>query len=49
MWRLVTDRIATLEEIERFWSLDDVLRANSVADAKAAAEHDLYESLKGKS
>jgi hypothetical protein len=36
VWRLVTypgGRIATLEEIERHWNFDDVMRANEALDA----------------
>ena len=28
MWRLVMAQIATLEEIDKHWSLADVIRAN---------------------
>lgn len=34
IWRLVLDNIATLEEIERHWSLDDVFRANALLDMR---------------
>lgn len=34
VWRLVFEKIATLEEIERSWNLDDVLRANDLIDYK---------------
>jgi hypothetical protein len=33
---LITDHVATLEEVERFWSLDDVLRAHAALNVKAA-------------
>jgi hypothetical protein len=37
--RLVLNRIATLEEIERWWSLEEVLRYNEALDAlEEAAE-----------
>lgn len=29
------DRVASLEEIERHWSLDDVARMNALLDMKA--------------
>jgi hypothetical protein len=32
MWRIIFEKIATLEEIERSWSYDDLLRANAVLD-----------------
>jgi hypothetical protein len=32
MWRLIFEKIVTLEEIERSWSYDDLLRANAVLD-----------------
>jgi len=28
VWRIVLSNIATLEEIERSWSFDDLVRAN---------------------
>lgn len=34
MWRLVTDGIATLHEIESYWSITDVLDANEALDVK---------------
>jgi hypothetical protein len=38
IWRLVESRIVSLTEIESTWSLDDVLRANTVLDIKAKIE-----------
>lgn len=38
VWRLVLGQIATLEEIDRSWSLDDVLDANALLDYQAAAQ-----------
>lgn len=32
IWRLIDRRMATLTELETVWSLDDVMRANAVAD-----------------
>jgi hypothetical protein len=35
IWRLVFDKVATLQEIENHWSLDDVMRAMSLLDFRA--------------
>jgi hypothetical protein len=35
IWVLVMEKIATLEEIERSWSLDDVMRAHALLSYKA--------------
>jgi len=35
VWRLVIERIATLEELDRHWSLDDIYRANAMLDMQA--------------
>ena len=34
VWRIVLEKIATLEEIERSWSLDDLYRAEAVLDLR---------------
>jgi hypothetical protein len=33
VWRLVVGGLATLEEIDRYWTVTDVLDANEAADA----------------
>lgn len=35
LWRLVFEKIATLYELENYWSLDDVMRAVALLDFKA--------------
>jgi len=35
IWRLVLEGIATLEELEKTWSLDDVLRAEALLDMRS--------------
>jgi hypothetical protein len=37
-WRLVLSKVATLEEIDRAWSLDDMLDCNALLDYQAAAQ-----------
>lgn len=32
IWTLVTEKIATLQEIETHWSLDDLIRISAVLD-----------------
>ncbi len=38
IWRLVLDRVATLQEIETHWSIDDIADAHEALDVKAAIE-----------
>ena len=35
MWRLVTERVARLEELNRSWTVLDIAKANAVLDMKA--------------
>lgn len=42
LWRLVTNKIASLHEIESHWSLDDILDANEVLDIQQEAQ-DFYQ------
>ena len=41
MWRLVLDKIATLEEIETHWSFDDLMRANAILNMQSEISLDL--------
>ena len=43
-WRIILEGIASLEEIERAWSLDDLMRANALLDMRL----DLLEESKKK-
>jgi hypothetical protein len=36
IWSLVISKIATLQEIETHWSLDDVMRAHATLEMKQA-------------
>lgn len=36
VWRIVLSKIATLEEIDTSWCLDDILDANAVLDYQDA-------------
>lgn len=38
VWRLIFEGVATLQEVEQHWSIDDVLDANEMLDAKAEAQ-----------
>lgn len=38
VWRLVLAKIATLDEIDTSWSIDDVFDANAVLDYQQAAQ-----------
>jgi hypothetical protein len=35
VWRLVTEKIATLTELETVWSYDDMIRANVTLGVKS--------------
>ena len=35
IWRLVLQKICSLQELETIWSLDDVLRANALLDMQS--------------
>lgn len=48
IWRLVFERVATLEELETHWSLDDVARANALLDMKNTYEAHEYNKMKAK-
>lgn len=49
MWRLIIiDKVATLEEIENTWSMDDLTRANTMLDIKHQIETIMSETEKGK-
>jgi hypothetical protein len=38
IWRLIEAGMATLYELETCWSMDDVIRANTVLDVKNEVE-----------
>jgi hypothetical protein len=38
LWRPVVERIATLHEIETFWSIDDLADAHEALDIRNEAE-----------
>jgi len=46
VWRLVLAKVATLEEIERHWSLTDVFIANRLLDFQQAVERRAVEEAK---
>ena len=46
-WRLVKERMATKEELETHWSIDDIVQANEVLDAWADAERRARRKAKG--
>ena len=37
IWRPILEGVATLNEIEKYWSLEDVFLANQALDVKAEA------------
>lgn len=36
IWRLVFEKVATLEELETVWNYDDALRAHALLDMREA-------------
>lgn len=48
MWRLVIERIATLEEMDRHWTLDDIYRANALLDMQADIKADAAKKARRK-
>ncbi len=48
VWTLVTEKIATLHEIETHWSLDDLFRAHDTLEIKAAFMEDQRKSMQSK-
>lgn len=36
VWRLVTEKVASLQEIDEHWCIDDVFKANAMLDLKIA-------------
>jgi len=45
IWRLVLEGTATLQEIECYYDLDDVIRANDMLDVKEAITSKAQESV----
>ena len=48
MWRLVIEHVATLEEMDRHWTLDDIYRANALLDMKADMQAEAERKAKKK-
>lgn len=46
MWRVILEKIATLQEIETHWSLDDLIRANDILDMKYDLEREEMKRVK---
>lgn len=38
VWRVIIEQVATLREIESYWSIDDLADANEALDIKHEAE-----------
>lgn len=43
MWRLVMENVATLEEMERAWTLADIVRGNHVLTLREEARRPVEE------
>lgn len=48
MWRLVIDQVATLQELDSHWSLDDIYRANALLDMRADTQAKAREKTRRK-
>ena len=48
MWRLVFEKVCTLQELETYWSLDDVMRANAILDMQSEYQKRKEAELKRK-
>ncbi len=45
LWRLIIiDKVATLNELENEWDMDDLTRANTILDVKAQIEEIMSET-----
>ena len=40
IWKLVLEKVASLEELELIWNLDDVYRANALLDMRFDLQED---------
>lgn len=45
LWLLITEKLATLEELETIWSLDDVERMYAVLEFRKALESETQKAL----
>lgn len=41
IWSLIMEKIATLEELENYWSLDDVMRVHALLDMRSSMEYEI--------
>jgi hypothetical protein len=47
IWVLVVEKIATLQEIETHWSLDDVIRAHDILHMRAEMNEEQRKKVSG--
>jgi hypothetical protein len=45
VWRLITEKVASKEEIERGYTFRDICKANAVLDMKSAVELEIGEIM----
>jgi hypothetical protein len=45
-WRLIFGKVASMSELHEWWTLEDVMDANDIMDAKEAAERLTAEATK---
>lgn len=48
LWRIIDAKLATLEEIERYWDINDMADAHEYLDIKAEAERHSYKAAERK-
>jgi len=46
LWRLVTEKIASLQELETNWNLDDLYKANALLDMRLDLSEDARRRIK---
>ena len=47
IWSLIVEKVATLEELETYWSLDDVMRVHALLDMRASMEFEARRAANG--
>lgn len=47
IWSLIVEKIATLKELETYWSLDDVLRVHALLDMRSSMEFEIRRAKNG--
>ena len=46
VWRLVISKLATLKDIDTFWTVDDILKGNAVLDMQDTFDEIEHDQIK---